>query len=186
MGCHRTALRPNRCTEKGLSERHIIWIGWCIGTGRQSDHCPVWHCWRLFQYLSHDHSHPYRRVDFMGPRGGARANPPYISYVAKSQSIYGYDWLVRYTGPFLGIWFSLIAIQNSRLGIAATLMALPPILLIPIEYIVYKRKVSLRGILGTLVAIAGVILILLLNGSDWYDAGKTLNPFLNLVRYQDR
>jgi len=65
------------------------------------------------------------------------------------------------TGPFLGIWFSLIAIQNSRLGIAATLMALPPILLIPIEYVVYKRKVSMRGILGTLIAITGVMLIIL-------------------------
>ncbi|MDX1412575.1 MAG: DMT family transporter [Candidatus Promineifilaceae bacterium] len=66
-----------------------------------------------------------------------------------------------FTGPFLGIWFSLIAIQYARLGIAATLMALPPIILIPIEYIVYKRKVSTRGILGTLVAITGVALILL-------------------------
>lgn len=65
------------------------------------------------------------------------------------------------TGPFLGIWFSLIAIQNSRLGIAATLMALPPILLIPIEYIVYKRKVSVRGIVGTLVAITGVVVLIL-------------------------
>lgn len=66
-----------------------------------------------------------------------------------------------FTGPFLGIWLSLIAIQNARLGIAATLMALPPILLIPIEMIVYKRKVSYRGMLGTFIAIAGVIIILL-------------------------
>ena len=65
------------------------------------------------------------------------------------------------TGPFLGIWFSLIAIQSTRLGIAATLMALPPILLIPIEYLVYKRKVSQRGIVGTVVAIVGVALIFL-------------------------
>jgi len=64
------------------------------------------------------------------------------------------------SGPFLGIWFSLIAIQYSRLGIAATLMALPPILLIPIEYIIYKRKVSTGGVAGTIVAIAGVVLII--------------------------
>jgi drug/metabolite transporter (DMT)-like permease len=64
------------------------------------------------------------------------------------------------SGPFLGIWFSLIAIQFSRLGIAATLMALPPILLIPIEYIIYKRKVSTRGVVGTFVAIVGVALII--------------------------
>lgn len=65
------------------------------------------------------------------------------------------------SGPFLGIWLSMIAIQNARLGIAATLMALPPILLIPIEYVVYKRKVSMRGVVGTIVAISGVALIVL-------------------------
>lgn len=66
-----------------------------------------------------------------------------------------------FVGPFLGIWLSLIAVQNARLGIAATLMALPPVLLIPIEYIAYKQPVSRRGIAGTLVAISGVALIFL-------------------------
>jgi len=66
-----------------------------------------------------------------------------------------------FVGPFLGIWFSLIAIQNTRLGIAATLMALPPVLLIPIEYLAYGRKVSRRGIVGTLVAISGIALLFL-------------------------
>lgn len=66
-----------------------------------------------------------------------------------------------FSGPFLGIWFSMIAIQFSRLGIAATLMALPPILLIPIEVVVYKRKVSLRSVLGTVVAITGVAIIVI-------------------------
>lgn len=64
-----------------------------------------------------------------------------------------------FVGPFLGIWLSLIAVQNARLGIAATLMALPPILLIPLDYIIYKQRVSRRGIVGTAVAIAGVALI---------------------------
>jgi drug/metabolite transporter (DMT)-like permease len=66
-----------------------------------------------------------------------------------------------FVGPFLGIWFSLIAVQNARLGIAATLMALPPVLLIPIEYLVFKKKVSRRGIVGTAVALTGVALIFL-------------------------
>jgi drug/metabolite transporter (DMT)-like permease len=64
-------------------------------------------------------------------------------------------------GPFLGIWLSLIAIQQARLGIASTLMALPPVMLIPIEYLVYKRPVSLRATLGTLATFAGVALIFL-------------------------
>jgi drug/metabolite transporter (DMT)-like permease len=62
-------------------------------------------------------------------------------------------------GPFLGIWLSLVAIQLARLGIASTLMALPPVLLIPIEYLVYKRPVSPRGMAGTAVAFAGVALL---------------------------
>ena len=67
-------------------------------------------------------------------------------------------------GPFLGIWLSLIAIQFTRLGIAATLMALPPILLIPVEFFVYKKPVSPRGIAGTIVAFIGVSLIFLPQG----------------------
>ena len=66
-----------------------------------------------------------------------------------------------FVGPFLGIWLSLIAVQNARLGIAATLMALPPILLIPIEYIAYRQRASSRAIVGTAVAILGVALIFL-------------------------
>ena len=66
-----------------------------------------------------------------------------------------------FVGPFLGIWLSLVAIQYTRLGIAATLMALPPIILIPVEYFILKRPVSMRGIVGTVVAIGGVALIFL-------------------------
>ena len=64
-------------------------------------------------------------------------------------------------GPFLGIWFSLIAIQNARVGIASTLMALPPVILIPLTFIAYKERVNRRGLLGTLLAICGVSLIFL-------------------------
>ena len=66
-----------------------------------------------------------------------------------------------FVGPFLGIWFSLLAIQLARLGIASTLMALPPVLLLPMEYLVFKRPPSWRGVAGTLVAFAGVALIFL-------------------------
>lgn len=63
-------------------------------------------------------------------------------------------------GPFLGIWLSLIAVQNARLGIASTLMALPPVLLIPLEYALYRRGVSRRALVGTFAAMAGVAVLL--------------------------
>ncbi|MBK7920419.1 MAG: DMT family transporter [Chloroflexi bacterium] len=67
-------------------------------------------------------------------------------------------------GPFLGIWLSLTAVQLTRLGIASTLMALPPVLLIPVEYFVYRRHISSRGIVGTVVAFVGVALIFVSGG----------------------
>ena len=65
-------------------------------------------------------------------------------------------------GPFLGVWFSLVAIQYTFVGIASTLMALPPIFLIPLSHWVFKEKISLGAILGTIVAVIGVALIFLM------------------------
>jgi drug/metabolite transporter (DMT)-like permease len=67
-------------------------------------------------------------------------------------------------GPFLGIWFSLVAIQWTRVGIAATLMALTPVILIPLGYMLYRERVSGRGLAGTVLAFTGVALILLPQG----------------------
>lgn len=64
-------------------------------------------------------------------------------------------------GPFLGIWLSLVAVQLAPVGIAATLMALPPVILIPLGYFTYGERVGRRAITGTVVAFCGVALIFL-------------------------
>jgi drug/metabolite transporter (DMT)-like permease len=64
-------------------------------------------------------------------------------------------------GPFLGVWLSLVAVANAPLGIAATLMALPPVFLIGLERAAYGTRVTRRGVAGTLVAFGGVALLLL-------------------------
>lgn len=64
-------------------------------------------------------------------------------------------------GPVLGIWFSLIAISLAPLGIASTLMALPPVLLIPINFLLFRERATWRSVAGTIVAFAGVALIFL-------------------------
>jgi drug/metabolite transporter (DMT)-like permease len=64
-------------------------------------------------------------------------------------------------GPYLGIWFSLVAVQLAPVAVAATLMALPPVILIPLGYFVFGERVSQRGIAGTVIAFAGVALLLL-------------------------
>jgi drug/metabolite transporter (DMT)-like permease len=61
-------------------------------------------------------------------------------------------------GPFLGISFSLIAIQNTSTGIASTLMAIVPILLIPPAIFIFKQKVSPKEIIGAFISVCGVAL----------------------------
>lgn len=64
-------------------------------------------------------------------------------------------------GPVLGIFFSLVGIQNTQVGVASTLQALPPVFLIPIGYYFMNERVSPRAIFGTLVALAGVAMLFL-------------------------
>jgi len=65
------------------------------------------------------------------------------------------------TGPFLGVWLSLVAVQVAFVGIASTLMALTPVIMLPIVHWVYKESASRRAILGTAIALAGVAIIFL-------------------------
>ena len=64
-------------------------------------------------------------------------------------------------GPFIGVWLSLVAIQLTQIGIASTLMALPPVFLLPISYYIFRERFSWRVIIGTLVAISGVAMLFL-------------------------
>lgn len=58
-------------------------------------------------------------------------------------------------GPFLGVSLSLISVQRAtNAGVAATLMSVTPVLLIP-AVMIRGEKVGLAGILGTLLAVAG-------------------------------
>ncbi len=61
-------------------------------------------------------------------------------------------------GPFLGVSFSLLAIRHTNTGIASTIMALVPIFIIPPSMLLFKHRVTLREILGTLVSLTGVAL----------------------------
>ena len=65
------------------------------------------------------------------------------------------------TGPFLGVTASLVAIQLTEVGIASTLMALPPVFLLPIGYFLFKERFGWQVVAGTFVAVAGVALLFL-------------------------
>jgi drug/metabolite transporter (DMT)-like permease len=66
-----------------------------------------------------------------------------------------------FVGPVLGVTSSLLAVQHAEVGVASTLMALPPVIILPISYFVFKEKVGWQAIVGTLLAIAGVAILFL-------------------------
>ena len=64
-------------------------------------------------------------------------------------------------GPFLGVSFSLLAVQHTKAGIAATLMAIVPVLIIPPSIFLFKEKVSWKEILGAIITVSGIALFFL-------------------------
>jgi drug/metabolite transporter (DMT)-like permease len=64
-------------------------------------------------------------------------------------------------GPFVGVWFSLIAVQHAPVGIASTLTSLTPIMLIPLSRIVFKESITWRAVGGTLLAVTGTAILFL-------------------------
>ncbi len=62
-------------------------------------------------------------------------------------------------GPFLGIWLMLTSVKLTATGIASTLMATTPIIIIPVVRIAYKERPSPRAWSGALLAVAGVALL---------------------------
>ena len=61
-------------------------------------------------------------------------------------------------GPFLGVSFSLLAVQNTNTGTASTIMAIVPVLIILPAVVLYKQKVSLAEIAGAFLSVFGVAL----------------------------
>jgi drug/metabolite transporter (DMT)-like permease len=61
-------------------------------------------------------------------------------------------------GPFLGVSFSLYAVQHANAGIASTIMAIVPVLIIPASVIFLHQKVSVKDIIGAIISVCGVAL----------------------------
>lgn len=64
-------------------------------------------------------------------------------------------------GPFLGVSFSLMAVQYTEAGIASTLMALTPIMILAPAYFFFKQRIAIREIFGAIISVIGVSLFFL-------------------------
>ncbi len=64
-------------------------------------------------------------------------------------------------GPFLGVSFSLLSVKYTTTGVASSIMAIVPVLIIPPAVIFFKEKITLKEIIGSFIAVGGVALFFL-------------------------
>ena len=74
----------------------------------------------------------------------------------------GYVFILTLFGPVLGVSLSLMAVQYTSAGIASTLMALTPVMILVPYALIYRQRISAREILGVAVSMAGVAMFFLL------------------------
>lgn len=70
--------------------------------------------------------------------------------------------LTTFFGPFIGVSLSLMAVQYAKAGIASTLMALTPVLIIIPYAVMNHQRISVKETIGTLITVCGVAMFFLL------------------------
>jgi drug/metabolite transporter (DMT)-like permease len=63
-------------------------------------------------------------------------------------------------GPVMGVSLALLAIQYLKVAEVQTIFALLPVFVLPLNYFVYKEKITLASILACFMAVAGVVVLI--------------------------
>lgn len=87
---------------------------------------------------------------------------PELKAAATDRTGMKYVLIMTLFGPFLGVSLSLMAVQYTDAGIASTLMALTPVLILFPYAFIYRQRIRLKEVLGVLVSMTGVALFFLL------------------------
>ena len=62
-------------------------------------------------------------------------------------------------GPVLGVWLSLVGIDHVEAGIAATLMSLSPLFILPFSARIEGDRITRRAVLGTILSVVGIAIL---------------------------
>ena len=84
-----------------------------------------------------------------------------LEIFSKDRKAFRFTILGSLLGPYLGVTFSLIAISLTGVAIVATIIALVPIIMLPMVWIFFREKLSWRAVIGACVAVAGVGILFL-------------------------
>ncbi len=84
---------------------------------------------------------------------------PRVGKALKNKNAMFYTSLGAVFGPFLGVSFSLLAVQAINTGIASTFMAIVPVLIIPPAVIFFNEKLTVREVIGAVIAVTGIAIL---------------------------
>ena len=62
------------------------------------------------------------------------------------------------TGPFIGVAFSLMAVQYTEAGVASTLMALTPVLILWPSHFFFGQQITFKEVIGACISVFGASL----------------------------
>lgn len=86
---------------------------------------------------------------------------PNVRTGVRDRRALGFAALGAFFGPFIAVTLSLVAIRATLTGVASSIMALTPVLIIPLVVLLRRERVGIGGLVGALVAVSGVALLFL-------------------------
>lgn len=63
-------------------------------------------------------------------------------------------------GPTMGVSLSMLTVSLINVSVAQTIFSLVPVVVLPLGYIFYKEKITLKSLAGAFIAIAGVLILI--------------------------
>jgi drug/metabolite transporter (DMT)-like permease len=84
-----------------------------------------------------------------------------IRVFSQDKTALKYVLFTSFFGSYLGITFSVIAVAYTKVGIASTIIATSPVIMLPLVRIVHKEVLSWKATAGAVVAVGGVAMLFL-------------------------
>lgn len=82
-----------------------------------------------------------------------------ISIIMTDRRIAALLTIAAFAGPVIAGSLLLLSFQHASVGVSTTLSHTTAIMLIPISYFVFKETISLRAVIGTMIAIIGIAIL---------------------------
>ncbi len=84
-----------------------------------------------------------------------------VRIMTGDRKTFGLTLLGAILGPYLGITFSLLSIEHTKIAVASTIMATVPIIMLPLVRIVYREDLRWQAYAGAFIAVGGVAILFL-------------------------